>query len=64
VWVEVPRLQEAFETATPICGSDFESGQHFWRLLLHLDFVLGWFSTSILDLRGEEVLKSFVNPAF
>ena len=64
VSVEVPCLQElANEMATPICGSDFKTGQTLIKTVLapglrnRLLGVSGWYSTNILGNRDGEVLE-------
>ena len=63
VTVEMPALQElAQEMATPICGSDFKTGQTLIKTVLapglrsRLLGVAGWYSTNILGNRDGEVL--------
>jgi myo-inositol-1-phosphate synthase len=61
--VEMPCLQElANEMNTPICGSDFKTGQTFMKTVVapglrnRLLGVSGWYSTNILGNRDGEVL--------
>ena len=61
--VETPCLQElAQEMATPICGSDFKTGQTLLKTVIapglrsRLLGVAGWYSTNILGNRDGEVL--------
>jgi myo-inositol-1-phosphate synthase len=61
--VEIPALQElAIEMSTPICGSDFKTGQTFMKTVVapglrnRLLGVSGWYSTNILGNRDGEVL--------
>jgi myo-inositol-1-phosphate synthase len=61
--IEIPALQElAHELATPICGSDFKTGQTFIKTVVapglrnRLLGVSGWYSTNILGNRDGEVL--------
>lgn len=61
--VELPCLQElAMEMATPICGSDFKTGQTLMKTVIapglrnRLLGVSGWYSTNILGNRDGEVL--------
>jgi len=61
--VEMPALQElAQEMATPICGSDFKTGQTLLKTVLAPGLrnrqlaVAGWYSTNILGNRDGEVL--------
>jgi myo-inositol-1-phosphate synthase len=63
VSVEMPCLQElALEMATPICGSDFKTGQTLLKTVIapglrnRLLGVAGWYSTNILGNRDGEVL--------
>jgi myo-inositol-1-phosphate synthase len=63
VSVEMPALQElAQEMATPICGSDFKTGQTLMKTVIapglrnRLLGVAGWYSTNILGNRDGEVL--------
>ncbi|OFZ78827.1 MAG: inositol-3-phosphate synthase [Bdellovibrionales bacterium RIFOXYD1_FULL_53_11] len=63
VSVEMPCLQElAMELGTPICGSDFKTGQTFMKTVIAPGFrnrllgVSGWYSTNILGNRDGEVL--------
>jgi myo-inositol-1-phosphate synthase len=63
VSVEMPALQElAQEMATPICGSDFKTGQTLIKTVLAPGLrnrqlgVAGWYSTNILGNRDGEVL--------
>ena len=63
ICVEVPALQElALEMSTPICGSDFKTGQTFMKTVVapgirnRLLGVAGWYSTNILGNRDGEVL--------
>ncbi|HUP58269.1 MAG TPA: inositol-3-phosphate synthase, partial [Bdellovibrionota bacterium] len=63
VSVEMPCLQElALEMATPICGSDFKTGQTLMKTVIapglrnRLLGVSGWYSTNILGNRDGEVL--------
>lgn len=56
-------LQElAIEMSTPICGSDFKTGQTFMKTVVapglrnRLLGVSGWYSTNILGNRDGEVL--------
>lgn len=63
VSVEMPCLQElAHEMATPICGSDFKTGQTLLKTVIapglknRLLGVSGWYSTNILGNRDGEVL--------
>jgi myo-inositol-1-phosphate synthase len=63
VSVEMPCLQElAQEMATPICGSDFKTGQTLIKTVLAPGLrnrqlgVAGWYSTNILGNRDGEVL--------
>ena len=63
VSVELPCLQElALETGTPICGSDFKTGQTFLKTVVAPGLrnrqlgVAGWYSTNILGNRDGEVL--------
>lgn len=63
VSVEMPCLQElAQEMNTPICGSDFKTGQTLLKTVLapglrnRLLGVSGWYSTNILGNRDGEVL--------
>ncbi len=62
--VEMPCLQElAQEMATPICGSDFKTGQTFLKTVIAPGLrnrqlgVAGWYSTNILGNRDGEVLE-------
>lgn len=61
--VETPALQElAQEMATPICGSDFKTGQTLLKTVIAPGLrnrqlgVAGWYSTNILGNRDGEVL--------
>jgi myo-inositol-1-phosphate synthase len=61
--VEMPALQElAKEMQTPICGSDFKTGQTLLKTVIapglrnRLLGVAGWYSTNILGNRDGEVL--------
>jgi myo-inositol-1-phosphate synthase len=63
VSVEMPCLQElAQEMATPICGSDFKTGQTLIKTVIAPGLrnrqlgVSGWYSTNILGNRDGEVL--------
>ena len=63
VSVEMPCMQElALEMGTPICGSDFKTGQTLIKTVLapglrnRLLGVSGWYSTNILGNRDGEVL--------
>jgi myo-inositol-1-phosphate synthase len=63
VSVEMPALMElAQEMATPICGSDFKTGQTLMKTVLAPGLrnrqlgVSGWYSTNILGNRDGEVL--------
>lgn len=63
VSVEMPCLQElSIEMATPICGSDFKTGQTFIKTVIAPGLrnrqlgVAGWYSTNILGNRDGEVL--------
>jgi myo-inositol-1-phosphate synthase len=63
VSVEMPCLQElAQEMATPICGSDFKTGQTLMKTVIAPGLrnrqlgVSGWYSTNILGNRDGEVL--------
>src|SRR3954468_8477491 len=63
VSVEMPCLQElAQEMGTPICGSDFKTGQTLMKTVLAPGLrnrqlgVAGWYSTNILGNRDGEVL--------
>ncbi len=63
VSVEMPCLQElAMETGTPICGSDFKTGQTLLKTVIAPGLrnrqlgVAGWYSTNILGNRDGEVL--------
>jgi myo-inositol-1-phosphate synthase len=63
VSVEMPCLQElSVEMATPICGSDFKTGQTLIKTVLAPGLrnrqlgVAGWYSTNILGNRDGEVL--------
>ncbi len=63
VSVEMPCLQQlAQETATPICGSDFKTGQTLMKTIIAPGLrnrqlgVQGWYSTNILGNRDGEVL--------
>jgi myo-inositol-1-phosphate synthase len=63
VSVEMPCLQElALEMATPICGSDFKTGQTLLKTVIAPGLrnrqlgVAGWYSTNILGNRDGEVL--------
>jgi myo-inositol-1-phosphate synthase len=63
VSVEMPCLQElAQEMATPICGSDFKTGQTLMKTVVAPGLrnrqlgVSGWYSTNILGNRDGEVL--------
>jgi myo-inositol-1-phosphate synthase len=63
VSVEMPCLQElAQEMGTPICGSDFKTGQTLIKTVLAPGLrnrqlgVAGWYSTNILGNRDGEVL--------
>jgi myo-inositol-1-phosphate synthase len=63
VSVEMPCLQElAQEMATPICGSDFKTGQTLIKTVVAPGLrnrqlgVAGWYSTNILGNRDGEVL--------
>ena len=62
--VEMPCLQElAQEMATPICGSDFKTGQTLLKTVIAPGLrnrqlgVAGWYSTNILGNRDGEVLE-------
>lgn len=61
--VELPYLSElALEMQTPICGSDFKTGQTLMKTIIAPGLrnrqlgVRGWFSTNILGNRDGEVL--------
>jgi myo-inositol-1-phosphate synthase len=61
---DIPAMLElARETATPICGKDFKTGQTYMKTLLAPGFkarmlgVNGWFSTNILGNRDGAVLE-------
>lgn len=61
--VEMPCLQElAQEMRTPICGSDFKTGQTLMKTIIAPGLrnrqlgVAGWYSTNILGNRDGEVL--------
>jgi len=61
--VEMPCLQElALEMGTPICGSDFKTGQTLLKTVIAPGLrnrqlgVAGWYSTNILGNRDGEVL--------
>jgi myo-inositol-1-phosphate synthase len=61
--VEMPALQElAKEMRTPICGSDFKTGQTLLKTVIAPGLrnrqlgVAGWYSTNILGNRDGEVL--------
>jgi myo-inositol-1-phosphate synthase len=61
--VELPAIQElSKKTKTPICGSDFKTGQTFLKTVIapgirnRLLGVSGWYSTNILGNRDGEVL--------
>jgi myo-inositol-1-phosphate synthase len=61
---DIPAMLElARETATPICGKDFKTGQTYMKTLLAPGFkarmlgVSGWFSTNILGNRDGAVLE-------
>jgi len=61
--VEMPALQElSQEMATPICGSDFKTGQTLLKTVIAPGLrnrqlgVAGWYSTNILGNRDGEVL--------
>jgi myo-inositol-1-phosphate synthase len=63
VSVEMPCLQElAQEMSTPICGSDFKTGQTLLKTVIAPGLrnrqlgVAGWYSTNILGNRDGEVL--------
>jgi myo-inositol-1-phosphate synthase len=63
VSVEMPCLQElAQEMGTPICGSDFKTGQTLMKTVIAPGLrnrqlgVAGWYSTNILGNRDGEVL--------
>ena len=63
VSVEMPCMQElAIEMSTPICGSDFKTGQTFLKTVIAPGLrnrqlgVAGWYSTNILGNRDGEVL--------
>jgi myo-inositol-1-phosphate synthase len=63
VSVEMPCMQElAQEMRTPICGSDFKTGQTLMKTVIapglrnRLLGVSGWYSTNILGNRDGEVL--------
>jgi myo-inositol-1-phosphate synthase len=63
VSVEMPCLQElSQEMATPICGSDFKTGQTLLKTVIAPGLrnrqlgVAGWYSTNILGNRDGEVL--------
>ena len=63
VSVECPALQQlAMETGTPICGSDFKTGQTLMKTIIapglakRMLGVDGWYSTNILGNRDGEVL--------
>ena len=63
VSVEMPCLQElSLEMATPICGSDFKTGQTLMKTVVAPGLrnrqlgVAGWYSTNILGNRDGEVL--------
>jgi myo-inositol-1-phosphate synthase len=63
VSVEMPCLQElAWEMNTPICGSDFKTGQTLLKTVIAPGLrnrqlgVSGWYSTNILGNRDGEVL--------
>ncbi len=63
VSVEMPCIQElAAEMKTPICGSDFKTGQTFLKTVIAPGLrnrqlgVAGWYSTNILGNRDGEVL--------
>lgn len=63
VSVEMPCLQElALEMGTPICGSDFKTGQTLLKTVIAPGLrnrqlgVAGWYSTNILGNRDGEVL--------
>lgn len=62
--VEMPAIQElSREMATPICGSDFKTGQTLLKTVLAPGLknrvlgVAGWYSTNILGNRDGEVLE-------
>ena len=64
VSVEMACLQElAIEMNTPICGSDFKTGQTFIKTVIAPGLrnrqlgVAGWYSTNILGNRDGEVLE-------
>jgi myo-inositol-1-phosphate synthase len=64
VSVEMPCLQElALEMGTPICGSDFKTGQTLLKTVIAPGLrnrqlgVAGWYSTNILGNRDGEVLE-------
>ncbi len=64
VSVEMPCLQElAIEMGTPICGSDFKTGQTLMKTVIAPGLrnrqlgVAGWYSTNILGNRDGEVLE-------
>jgi myo-inositol-1-phosphate synthase len=64
VSVEMPCLQElAQEMGTPICGSDFKTGQTLLKTVIAPGLrnrqlgVAGWYSTNILGNRDGEVLE-------
>ncbi len=61
--VEMPCMQElSLETGTPMCGSDFKTGQTLMKTVLAPGLrnrqlgVAGWYSTNILGNRDGEVL--------
>jgi myo-inositol-1-phosphate synthase len=61
--VEIPALQElALELSTPLCGSDFKTGQTLIKTVIapglknRMLGVAGWYSTNILGNRDGEVL--------
>ncbi len=61
---DIPAMLElARDTATPICGKDFKTGQTYMKTLLAPGFkarmlgVSGWFSTNILGNRDGAVLE-------
>lgn len=63
VSVDMPYLQElSFLSRTPICGSDFKTGQTFMKTVIAPGLrnrqlgVSGWFSTNILGNRDGDVL--------
>ncbi|MFZ0594368.1 MAG: inositol-3-phosphate synthase [Bryobacteraceae bacterium] len=61
---DIPAMLElARDTATPVCGKDFKTGQTYMKTLLAPGFkarmlgVSGWFSTNILGNRDGAVLE-------